>query len=156
LTRRRRRSKIKKVINFNLKNMVNNPDRITTIPSESQKQRSFDELISEYHQWCESLPEEERNQKHLWEKFLLQTIDDRSYTLERAVTDALQGRQRDITKMVQDSVREGRLEQIIPELNILGKITNALSQRYDAMWTTDKAKGRNERITSPPIPLNLD
>jgi hypothetical protein len=58
--------------------------------------------------------------------------------------------------MVQEAVREGRLEQIIPELSILGKITNALSQRYKAMWTYDKSTQRTERITSPPVPLDLD
>jgi hypothetical protein len=136
--------------------MVNNPDTNPAIPTESQKQRSFDELIDEYNQWCKSLPEEERNQEYLWEKFLLQTPDDCGYAFVRAVDDTLQGRQEDIVKMVQDSVREDRLEQIIPALNILGKITNALNQRYNAMWKYDKAKGRNERITSPPIPLNLD
>ena len=136
--------------------MVNNPDATPEITTESQKPRSLDELISEYHQWCESLPEEKRNQKYLWERFLLQTPDDRGYDFGRAVDDTLQGRQRDIAKMVQDAVREGRLEQIIPKLKILGEITNALSQRYDAMWRYDNAKGRNKRTTSPPISLDLD
>jgi len=132
--------------------MPNSPDIITQ--PEQKEPRSFDELLKEYDEWKKLLPEKERNQLYLWERFLLEREDDGSNAFVRAIEATLWTTQIEIARIVQDAVREGNIEQRLPEITTLATIANALSDRLNCMLGEyNHQTKKRRRIISEPLKL---